>query len=390
MSGGPLVLAEGITKEYRIYRSPSHRLKEMLLRRPCHHSKLVLKGISLEVVQGESVGIVGENGSGKTTLLSILAGVLHPTSGHVEVKGRVTSLLELGTGFHMEFTGRENVYVYASLIGFSREEIDRKLPGIIEFADIGEYFDLPVKAYSTGMQMRLAFSVAMAFDPQLFIVDEALSVGDAYFQQKCFQRVLGFKEGGGSLLIASHSTYHIVRLCDRAIWLHEGEIAAQGDPHQVVSRYEDHLREKAGITEAEEEAGTPEGVQSPVFVQEVKASSPVVKCGSPMEFSVTVAATEGYGDPVHLALGIARNDGLQVFVTSTQLDGLSPFTVDGERDVRFVIPRLPLLSGEYYPVATVLDASGLAPMHRMDGEPFQVEKQEVEMGVCFIEHRWEL
>ncbi len=384
-----LVVAEGIVKEYRIYRSPSHRLKELLFRRPFHHSKRVLNGVSLRVERGESVGIVGENGSGKTTLLSIIAGVLHPTSGHVEVNGRVTSLLELGTGFHAEFTGRENVYVYASLIGFSREEIDRKLPEIVEFADIGEYFDLPVKAYSTGMQMRLAFSVAMAFDPDIFIVDEALSVGDAYFQQRCFERVLGFKERGGSLLIASHSTYHIVRLCDRAVWLHGGEIAVEGPPHRVVSSYESYLREKGGERDEGELAPKVEELP-PLFVKEVKASPSIVGRGDSLDVSVVLASKEGIRGEVHLAFGIARNDGLQVFVTSTQLDGLPPVVVEGRREVLFKIPSLPLLAGEYYPVATVLDVNGLAPLHRMDGEPFQVEKREVEMGVCFIEHLWEV
>lgn len=382
-----LVLAENLRKEYRIYRSPSHRLKEILFRRPYHHSKEVLKGVSLKVERGESVGIVGENGSGKTTLLSIIAGVLPPTSGRVEVNGRVTSLLELGTGFHPEFTGRENVFVYASLIGFSKGEIEEKLPEIEEFADIGEYFDLPVKAYSTGMQMRLAFSVAMAFEPDIFIVDEALSVGDAYFQQKCFDRVLRFRERGGSLLIASHSTYHIVRLCHRALWLHKGEIAAEGSPHKVVSRYEDYLREKSGKAE-KAEAKSEE--LPPLFVKEVKTKPPVLKHGEPLEVSICLASQQGTEGVVHLAFGIARNDGLQVFVTSTQLDGLEPFTVKEEREVRFKIPSLPLLAGEYYPVATILDANGLAPLHRMDGAPFQVEKQEVEMGVCFIEHQWEL
>ena len=384
-----LVLADRIVKEYRIYRSPSDRLKEILFRRSYHHSKQVLKGVSLSVERGESVGIVGENGSGKTTLLSIIAGVLHPTSGRVEVNGRVTSLLELGTGFHAEFTGRENVYVYASLIGFSRSEIDRKLPEIMEFADIGEYFDLPVKAYSTGMQMRLAFSVAMAFEPDIFIVDEALSVGDAYFQQKCFERVLGFKESGGSLLMASHSTYHIVRLCDRAVWLHNGEIAVEGSPHKVVSRYEDYLREKGGKKESLAEPAKEEQLP-PLFVKEVKAEPLVVRKGEPFKVVIRLASQKGAKGEVHLAFGIARNDGLQVFVTSTQLDGLAPLTVDSEREVVFFVPSLPLLAGEYYPVATILDANGLAPLHRMDGEPFQVEKTEVEMGVCFIEHKWEI
>jgi ABC-type polysaccharide/polyol phosphate transport system ATPase subunit len=383
-----LVLAENLRKEYKIYRSPSHRIKELIFRRPYHHSKEVLRGVSLQVEQGESVGIVGENGSGKTTLLSLIAGVLHPSSGHVEVKGRVTSLLELGTGFHPEFTGRENVYVYASLIGFSREEIDAKLPEIREFADIGEYFDLPVKAYSTGMQMRLAFSVAMAFEPDIFIVDEALSVGDAYFQQRCFERVLGFRAKGGSLLIASHSTYHIVRLCDRAVWLHKGEIAAEGSPHKVVSKYEDYLREKSGMGEEGQQESVSEKALPPLFVKKVEAEPSVVRLGDPLEISIVIAAKEGMGGQVHAPFGVARNDGLQVFVTSTQLDGLSPLTVKGERRVVFKVPSLPLLAGEYYPVVTILDPNGLAPLHRMDGQPFQVEKGEVEMGVCFIEHEW--
>jgi hypothetical protein len=212
-------------------------------------------------------------------------------------------------------------------------------------------------------------------------------VGDACFQQKCFERVLGFKKRGGSLLIASHSTYHIVRLCDRAVWLHDGEIAVEGSPHEVVSRYEDYLRKKGGVKEKKEKEVSE---LPPLFVKDVRVVPSVVKHGDPVDVYIRLVSQEETVGEVHLAFGIARNDGLQIFVTSTQLDGLSPVVIDGEREVVFKVASLPLLSGEYHPVATILDANGLAPLHRMDGGPFHVEKREVEMGVCFIEHKWEI
>jgi lipopolysaccharide transport system ATP-binding protein len=202
-----------------------------------HRKFHALTDISLDVQKGQSVGIIGRNGAGKSTLLQLICGTLTPSSGQVEVKGRISALLELGTGFNPEFTGRENVYMNATLMGLKEEEIDDRYAAICEFADIGEYIAQPVKTYSSGMYMRLAFAVAINVDPDILIVDEALSVGDEAFQRKCFSRLLQIKENGGTLLFVSHSASLVVQLCDRALLLDRGELLLSGEPRLVVSKY---------------------------------------------------------------------------------------------------------------------------------------------------------
>ncbi len=206
-----------------------------------------LKDISFKIRKGETIGIVGKNGSGKSTLLQIICGTLWPTSGKVEVNGRVAALLELGSGFNSEFTGRENVYLNGAVLGLSKEEIDEKFESIVEFADIGDFIDHPVKTYSSGMILRLAFSVQAQVNPDILIVDEALAVGDAKFQAKCFDRLRQLKENGACILLVSHSSEQIVSHCNKAILLHQGSISLIGEPRKVVNRYLDLLfgREKS-------------------------------------------------------------------------------------------------------------------------------------------------
>jgi lipopolysaccharide transport system ATP-binding protein len=215
-----------------------------------------LKGLDFEIHPGETVGIVGRNGSGKSTVLQIIAGTLTPTSGTVKVNGRIAALLELGSGFNPEFTGRENVFLNGVLLGLSREEIEARLPDILAFADIGDFVDRPVKTYSSGMMLRLAFAVQAQIDPQVLIVDEALAVGDARFQAKCFARLKELKEQGTSILFVTHATEQVISQCDRAILLDRGDIVEQGKPVDVVNRYLNILFDNAQTT------STPEVVTS--------------------------------------------------------------------------------------------------------------------------------
>ncbi|EHC7968982.1 ABC transporter ATP-binding protein, partial [Escherichia coli] len=206
-----------------------------------HSKKWVLRNISFTINPGESVGIVGVNGAGKSTLLKLLTGTTQPTEGTIQICGRVAALLELGMGFHPDFTGRQNVYMSGLMMGLSREQISHLMPEIESFADIGNYIDQPVRIYSSGMQMRLAFSVATAYRPDILIVDEALSVGDSRFQAKCFSRIAEFKKAGTTLLLVSHSASDIVRHCDRAIFLKNGSIELDGSSRDVTNRYMDEL-----------------------------------------------------------------------------------------------------------------------------------------------------
>lgn len=228
-----------ISKVYKLYNNPMDRLKESfgLVKKKKYTEYFALNDVDLEIRQGETVGIIGTNGAGKSTILKIITGVLNPTSGNVEINGRISALLELGAGFNMEYTGLENVYLNGTMIGFTREEIDSKLNDILEFADIGDFIHQPVKTYSSGMFVRLAFAVAINIDPEILIVDEALSVGDVFFQAKCYHKFEEFKKMGKTILFVSHDLGSISKYCDRAILLNSGEKIAEGTPKDVIDIY---------------------------------------------------------------------------------------------------------------------------------------------------------
>lgn len=235
-----------VSKSYAIYSSPSARLKELLClnRVSFHRDFAALDDVSFEIQRGETFCIVGENGSGKSTLLQIVAGILHPTSGDVAVHGRVAALLELGTGFNPEFTGRQNVYMNAAILGLSRQEIDAKFSLIEEFAEIGDFIDQPVKTYSSGMAVRLAFSVAIHVEPEILLVDEALSVGDIYFRQRCLRKVHEMRAAGVTIIFVSHAIAEVKAIGDRAMWLEAGRIKDIGNTDAVVTRYMAAMVEK--------------------------------------------------------------------------------------------------------------------------------------------------
>lgn len=229
-----------VYKNYKIYNRPQDRLKQSLFRgkRNYYNEFCALKNVNLEVFKGETVGIIGRNGSGKSTLLQIIAGTLNPSYGTVEVKGRVAALLELGSGFNPEFTGRENVYMNGAILGLSKEQVDLLFPQILDFADIGEFIDQPVKTYSSGMAVRLAFAVQAMVPKEVLIVDEALAVGDELFQRKCYAKIEEFKKQGGTILFVSHSAANIIELCDRAVLIDSGEVLLIGQSKRVVNLYQ--------------------------------------------------------------------------------------------------------------------------------------------------------
>lgn len=239
MSYEVAIEVNSLAKSYLIYESPAHRLWQMLFRgyKNFFREHVVLQGISFSVKRGETVAIIGRNGSGKSTLLQILCGTLDASNGECRVNGRVAALLELGAGFNPEFTGRENVYMSGQILGLTNEQLKARYEDIVRFADIGEYVDQPVKTYSSGMFMRLAFAVIAHVDADILVIDEALAVGDAYFVQKCMRYLSSFKAGGGTLLFVSHDSTAVTALCDRAIWLEEGSIRLDADPKKVTEAY---------------------------------------------------------------------------------------------------------------------------------------------------------
>ena len=234
-----VIKVENVTKVYPMYDKPSDRLKEALspFHKSYHHDFFALENISFHIGAGETVGIVGTNGSGKSTILKIITGVLNPTQGTSETNGKISALLELGAGFNMDYTGLENLYMNGTMMGYTRDEMEERIPGILEFADIGDFINQPVKTYSSGMFVRLAFALAISVEPEILIVDEALSVGDAFFQAKCFHKLEEIKKSGTTILFVSHDMMSVKKLCKRAIWLEQGVVRMDGDAGDVCEAY---------------------------------------------------------------------------------------------------------------------------------------------------------
>ncbi|PWV72647.1 ABC transporter ATP-binding protein [Halomonas sp. A11-A] len=245
-----MIRIQGLNKSFKLFHRPSDRLREAITGRTRHDTYHALKDIGFEVAPGEVLGVLGRNGAGKSTLLKLLTGVLVPDSGEIHIDGRITGLLELGTGFNADLTGMQNITANGLMLGMRREEIEARRQAIVEFSELGGYIDEPLRTYSSGMTMRLAFSIAIHADPSCFLVDEALSVGDGYFQQKCMKRIREFKEGGGSILFVSHDLNAVKMLCDRALVIESGEVAFDGDAGDAVNHYN-----RIMARQAEEEEG---------------------------------------------------------------------------------------------------------------------------------------
>lgn len=234
------IIVDNVYKTFNVYLDKANTIKEKLLflfSRNRKEKREVLKGINLKIKEGEVVALIGTNGSGKSTLLKLITKIIYPNKGTITTEGKVTSLLELGAGFHPDFSGRENIYFNASIFGLTKKEIDERLEDIIEFSELRDYIDNPVRTYSSGMYMRLAFSVAINVDADILLIDEILSVGDEHFQNKCFEKMMELKNQGKTMVFVTHSMDSVRRLCDRAVWLYNGEIKMDGDTESVIKEY---------------------------------------------------------------------------------------------------------------------------------------------------------
>ena len=393
----PAVEARGISKTYRLYAKPSDRLKELLLRSPSHRDFVALSGVSFDLPAGKSLGLIGENGAGKSTLLKIVAGTTAPTSGTVARRGVVASILELGMGFHPEFTGRENARMNAALLGLSGPEIRKRLPEIRDFAELGDFFDRPVRTYSSGMALRLAFAVATHADADVLIVDEALAVGDGYFQKKSIDRITDFQKRGGTLLFCSHALYYIALLCDEAIWLKNGSVAAQGPAAGVVRDYERFLQEKERqLVETAPTALEPadtNGRRPARFVDVTVHDG----SGYPrVEFAAgeTVAVDLSFetADPslaFHVRVGADREDGVQAFAVDTRGEPWAPLTGRSTYRLRLLFPELPIAQGEFRLYAFLGDETALHLHDLKVLKPgFTVLAPEYSVGMLRPRHVW--
>lgn len=399
---------EGIEKTYMVYARPQDRLWEWVTRSQRHRVHVALTGVDFEVQAGETFGLIGENGAGKSTLLKIAAGTIRPTRGQVTQHGRVAALLELGAGFHPEESGYDNIRFMAALHGLEGEAMEVFIVRATAFSELTrETLERPVKTYSSGMFMRLAFAAATAIDPDVLIVDEALSVGDLHFQKKSLNRILELRERGATVLFCSHNLYQVRSLCQRAAWVHGGRIQTIGATEDVVTAYESHERRRYAHLRVESDKAAKNGdaaqpAASPSGAALVKIGGLTIETGdginpaqvdSFQDMSVEIVI-ESYADgPFHVLFAIVRPDKDNVFGTSTQFrpEG-KPLQGVGTHRIRTRFPRLSLLSGEYLWSVYVLDDSGIQVLDMAELiQPFTVLNQKHrEFGVTWLEHEWVL
>jgi ABC-type polysaccharide/polyol phosphate transport system ATPase subunit len=361
-----------------------------------------LRDVSLELPRGRMVGLIGSNGSGKSTLLKIIGGILKPTMGRVAVQGRVSALIELGAGFHPEFTGRENIHVNGVLLGLSRAEIRERFDEIVAFAGLAPFIDNPVKTYSSGMYMRLGFAIAVTVDPDILLIDEVLAVGDEAFQHRCVGKIQEFKARGKTIVLVTHDLGSVERLCDGAVWLDGGRLMAEGATREIVGRYLDHVaREEAralGAEHARAEAAVAADTATRWGTREIEIGAVrllgadgreryLYEAGEPCTVHLAFRARRPVEDPV-FGIGVFRRDGLCCYGTNTAIDEVAVGQVAGDGEVEVRIERLDLVEGEY-----LLDVAA----HARDGHPydyhsrlyaFAVRSRVKDTGVARLPHTW--
>jgi lipopolysaccharide transport system ATP-binding protein len=385
-----LIRLEGIVKDYPKVTTGGDRLRTLAAllfrKRDLPHFR-ALDGVDLEVRRGESVGIIGENGAGKSTLLKIIAGVVRPTSGEVHLNGRVGALLELGSGFHPDYTGRENIFLSSALMGLSRRDTSAKLDSIIAFADIGAHIDEPIKHYSSGMIVRLGFAVAAALTPDVLITDEVLAVGDESFQKKCIQWLEGFRAQGGTLLLCSHSMYHVQTLCSRALWLHHGHVRLAGNAFDVTREYLSYHEEKSREgREARVVVGTLSHLER-LWIEDAQGGRAATFRQGESVVVQGIAFEPDDRAPV-LLFGVVRADGSSVYGSHSNEYGFAPARIAPRRfsfAVRF--DALALLPGKYILRAHVLDPEGLRLFDTLESE-FVVTGETRDYGLVSLPHKW--
>ncbi len=378
-----MIRAKNLKKIYKLYDRPSSRLKELLFKKKLHKEFIALENISFELAQGESLGIIGENGAGKTTLLKILAKTLSATSGNIEIEGKVSSLLELGSGFHPEFTGMENIYFYGALLGLSKNDLSQRIDEIVDFADIGDFINYPLKTYSSGMYVRLAFSVATAINPDVLIVDEALSVGDLYFQKKSIDKILSFKEQGKTIVFCSHAIYYINRLCNKVLWLKNGRAEMYGPHYEVTMAYEKYQLEKYSDKGEEDKTRVTDSPVKPIQIKEVQSLPfPNLKTGDDLKIKIKIVADNS--SPYKVAVILKRIDNLDI--TSTYSKDAE--SLRGDHEVSLEFPSFQLKAGTYYIRAYVLDEHLLHVYDTKDSFPFNIPKETVEVGLVELPCKW--
>lgn len=400
---GLVIDAQNLGKRYALGASPYQRLWHLIMgsdRKTDYFN--ALSGVNLQVKAGESIGLIGHNGAGKSTLLQLLCGTLSPSQGSLQVNGHVAALLELGAGFNPEFTGRENILFSAALYGQQPQDIEQHMQEIIDFADIGEFIDQPVRTYSSGMYVRLAFSIATSVKPDILVIDEALAVGDGVFARKSFDRIMQLKQDGVTLLFCSHSLFQVEALCDRCLWLNKGQVMALGPSAEVIAQYNDWLAQSAAVqqpqTEGQTESVAPLAETGLARIKSLKAlcdgasGNALYARSGESELAVEIEFESDPKLPVpNLALMIYGADGRVLCSTGTWIDGVSL-----HRDARGLgraslkYPKLPLLKGVYTLSAYLMCERAVHVYEAVSHfASVQVSQSHLEQGVVSIPHQWQ-
>ncbi len=401
----------GVTRTFRLYHDRGRTLKEALIRRgrSTYDERYALRDVDLEIGPGERVGIMGRNGSGKSTMLKLIAGILPPQVGDIEVSGHVSSMLELGSGFHPDFTGRENVYLNGTIHGLTRHEIEERFDDIVAFAEIPDYIDMPVRTYSSGMQLRLAFAVAAHVTPDIMLLDEILAVGDERFQRKCMRRIQDFADTGGTIIFVSHDAATVMSVCNRAVLLEGGLVIADGDPADVMPVYHRLLAAQddpasgdaitldpkllATLTEHRALSGIDGWGDGRVIIRKVRLSGPDGEAhrflsGDEICVHLDLEAPEPIADEVVAGLRLHLSDATMLFETDTQSEGVVVDGVDGTRTVTFTIDALPLHMGWFEVTVWVNDPEGNAHHHLEPAIGFHVYPARAGLGMVTLGGEW--
>jgi ABC-type polysaccharide/polyol phosphate transport system ATPase subunit len=387
MRAGEIVV-ENLGRRFRVYQHRNVTLKEAIVRRRQLKATEIwaVRGIDLTIEPGEAVAFIGRNGSGKTTLLRLIAGIFAPTEGQLQVGGQIGSLLELGAGFHADFTGRENIYLSASIYGMPRRLVDERLDSIIAFSELEDFIDLPVRTYSSGMYMRLGFAVAAHIEADILLLDEVFAVGDEAFQRKCIDHVLQFREQGGTVCFVSHDAGAVERLCERGVLLTHGRVEYEGETDEAVKRY--HALLAAEENPEELGAGLREWGSGEVRVTDVRVESPApLASGDALVVRLRIRVEKPVEAP-RLSLELRESGGGLIGSSALDLDDVGWDGATGERGLRFSVDRLPLAEGRFQLGVTLTDRGGGTRYHRIDrAAEFEVASSDAR-GLLRLEGEW--